>query len=417
MINNNLSSQNQLQATRDRITQLLTQKTQPQSKLEGAFDIGQALLTALSQNSGAGGFNQAYQGISQQRQQAQESQRQQELNSQMGIYQLMQDKAKEGDSNAITIDKAIRNVVGNDVNAYEKIASELHNFPEEVNGNNANMLVSKIASKINFKPSSLKEEELNRAYKQAQLDSLKYDLANIKPMELKAANLDMAYKQAQINKLKSDIQTNKIGNTTYNQNVNVDPILARQADKDVILKSRDQAIMANDSLRSLESIENSLFDAKGNPRVSTGKIQNIRESVGQYVPFVNSSNYQNVAAKSTKLSLDIASMLKGQTSDKDVERSLQAVPGYDKTPEANKRIIADQKAGLQVVAEMPKFISAWRNRYGSTIGTDEQGRTFDEAYLDWQSRRFKQLGGKKQPQSSSSDQQKAIEELKRRGKL
>ena len=55
-----------------------------------------------------------------------------------------------------------------------------------------------------------------------------------------------------------------------------------------------------------------------------------------------------------------------------------------------------KKAALKVVAEMPKFTSQWRNRYGSTINTDEQGRTYDEAFLDWQAKKFKDLGGSKQ---------------------
>lgn len=84
-------------------------------------------------------------------------------------------------------------------------------------------------------------------------------------------------------------------------------------------------------------------------------------------------------------------MLKGQTSDKDVERSLLTTPSFDKEPPANKQIIKDQKAALTVVAETPKFTAAWRNRYGSTLGTDEQGRTYDEAKLDFQAKDLKNL--------------------------
>jgi len=187
-------------------------------------------------------------------------------------------------------------------------------------------------------------------------------------------------------------------------NENIDPVLARQLDKDIIVNNRKSADLANDSLRSLGAIENALFDNKGNPKVNTGKAKAALEYAGQVIPFADSSKYQNIVAKSQKLSLDVSSMLKGQTSDKDVQRSLLTSPSFDKEPEANKQIIKDQKAAFTVVSEMPKFTAAWRNRYGSTIGTNEEGITYDEAFLDWQARRFKELGGVKESESEIADE-------------
>jgi len=212
---------------------------------------------------------------------------------------------------------------------------------------------------------------------------------------------------AEANKLKN------MGGVGGNQNI--DPILARQVDKDVIMVNRKSADLASDSLRSLAGIENALFDSKGNPKVNTGKSKAAFEYAGQVIPFVDSSKYQDVVAKSQKLSLDVSSMLKGQTSDKDVERSLLTTPSFDKEPEANKQIIKDQKAGLQVVAEMPKFTAAWRSKYGSTLGTNEQGKTYDEAFLDWQAERFKELGGVKEAENISDVAEGTIRQSRKTG--
>lgn len=198
-------------------------------------------------------------------------------------------------------------------------------------------------------------------------------------------------------------------------NENIDPVLSRQVDKEVIINNRKSGDLASDSLRSLEQIENALFDSKGNPKVNTGKSKAALEYAGQIIPFVDSSNYQDVVSKSQKLSLDVSSMLKGQTSDKDVERSLLTTPSFDKEPPANKQIIKDQKAALTVVAETPKFTAAWRNRYGSTLGTDEQGRTYDEAKLDFQAKRFKELGGVKESESVDNVAEGTIRQSRKTG--
>lgn len=277
--------------------------------------------------------------------------------------------------------------------------------------------IAQLAEGVNRAPESFKAKQYQNALKQAELEGLDvsgmpkewsdeaqqfldFTINSSKTskefLDEKKFELDASLNKAKIDteraqQAKYYAEANKLKNQA--DPTNIDPILARQVDKDVIINNRKSADLASDSLRSLNLIENSLFDSKGNPKVNTGKSKAALEYAGQIIPFVDSSKYQDVVAKSQKLSLDISSLLKGQTSDKDVERSLLTAPSFDKEPEANKKIIKDQKAALQIVAEMPKFTAAWRNRYGSTIGTDESGRTYDEAFLDWQKQRFNQLGG------------------------
>lgn len=349
-----------LSSSRDRITQMLSQQAQPASFGQEVGDISQSLLSALSQKTGAAGYQQAYGQAQQQRQQQAQSQ----IQSQMNLHKMMQEEVTQGNEEAAAVDKAIKDITGNDIAAYEKIAAEMHNSPEPANRRNATLLASRAAVKMGYKPMALESDKLDMDYKRAQIGKLNADAA-------KAAKIE------------------KTGMT------GVDPVLARQVDKDVILKNREAGMSADKSLRALNQIENIFFDAKGSPKVNTGKTQGMLEAVGQFIPGVDSEAYQSAKAKTNEMSMEIASMLKGQTSDRDVARSIETVPSFSYSPAANKQIIKDKRAALKVVSEMPRFVSQWRSKYGSTIGTDEQGRTFDEAYLDWQSARFQQLGGRK----------------------
>lgn len=302
--------------------------------------------------------------------------------------------------------------------------------------------IAQLAEGVNRAPESFKAKQYQNALKQAELEGLDvsgmpkewsdeaqqfldFTINSSKTskefLDEKKFELDASLNKAKIDTEKAQqakyyAEANKLKNAGgIGVNQNIDPILARQADKDIIVNSRKSASVANDSLASLDFIEKSLFDSKGNPKINTGKARAKLEYVGQVIPFVDSTPYQDVTSKSQEIAMGISNMLKGQTSDKDVERSLEASPSFDKEPEANKRIIKDKRAALQVKAEEPKFVAAWRNRYGSTIAVDEQGRTYDEAYLDWQKQRFNELGGISESGNASNVAEGTIRQNRRTG--
>jgi len=165
----------QLSEQKDRITNLLRTQSQPASLPQEIGNISQSLLSALSQGTGAAGYQQAYRGIQDQNLQNQTAQLQREK----GLYDMMQDEIKQGNEEAGAVDKAIRDITGNDIGAYEKIASELHNSPDPVNRQNATLLASKAAAKMQYRPLSLQADEADIAYKKAQIaKSYRPDAAN-----------------------------------------------------------------------------------------------------------------------------------------------------------------------------------------------------------------------------------------------
>jgi hypothetical protein len=163
--NSQISLRPALADQRDRITNLLRAQAEPVSLPSAIGDISQSLLSALSQNTGAAGFQQAQQNTQQQRESAQAA----NLQKQTSLYGLMQDAVKSGDQDSMAVDKAIRDIAGNDVAAYEKIAKTIHDSPEQAHQGNAHLLAARAASQMGYRPMSLKSDEADIAYKQAQI--------------------------------------------------------------------------------------------------------------------------------------------------------------------------------------------------------------------------------------------------------
>lgn len=155
----NQNYQSRIASQRDRISNILSKQSQPQPLSADIGNISQAFLSALSQNTGAAGFQQAY-----------NQNKQQDFNREMDIYNLMQDEIKQGNEDAAAVDKAIRGITGNDPVAYSKIASELHNYPNQVDRTNANLLASRAAAKMGYKPLAQSFDELDLQYKRAQIE-------------------------------------------------------------------------------------------------------------------------------------------------------------------------------------------------------------------------------------------------------
>ena len=164
----NSQARNNLASQRDRITQLLTQQTQPQSKLQSGLDIGSAFLSALSSNTGAAGVDQSLAQINEQRQKEFGN----KLKGQHDLYKMMQDEVNLGNEDAAAVDKAIKDITGNDINAYQKIASQLHNSPEPIHKNNATLLASKVATQMGYKPLSAENDKLTMQKTKAEINKL-----------------------------------------------------------------------------------------------------------------------------------------------------------------------------------------------------------------------------------------------------
>lgn len=157
--------QQNLDSSRDRITQMLQKQSQPASFGQEIGDISQSLLSALSQKTGAAGYQQAYGQAQQQRQQ----QAQGQLQSQMNLHKMMQEEVAQGNEEAAAVDKAIKDITGNDINAYEKIAAEIHNSPEPANRRNATLLATRAATRMGYKPLGQTADELEIQFKKSQI--------------------------------------------------------------------------------------------------------------------------------------------------------------------------------------------------------------------------------------------------------
>lgn len=103
----------------------------------------------------------------------------------------------------------------------------------------------------------------------------------------------------------------------------------------------------------------------------------------------------------SQIAKDLGVIKLGLIGGSDTERELQVAidtsPSPDKTVEANRRIIANQRRAIQVLQAEPDFKTEWVNKHGSLTAIDKAtGETFGKAWRKYQKENFKTVDtGKK----------------------
>lgn len=221
--------------------------------------------------------------------------------------------------------------------------------------------------------------------------------------------LDLENKRLQNQKLRKEI--NSVGQQSQSFG-RYSPKVAEAVDKDLLKNSNQSATIAESSLTKLNQLEEILN------RNKTGKVSGKLEAMGQYIPLVNSKDYQAAEQLSTDLGLESSALLKGQTSDKDVARSIAANPSWDYENSANDIIIKNKKAFLKTLQDKADFDNTWVSRYGSTLATNERGISHKKAWQDAQKQLFVGYGGeivnseKKDKQETTAPQNDKKQALK-----
>jgi len=289
----NSQARNNLASQRDRITQLLTQQTQPQSKLQSGLDIGSAFLSALSSNTGAAGVDQALAQIKEQRQKEFGN----KLKGQHDLYNQMQDEVKQGNEDAMAVDKAIKDITGNDINAYQKIASQLHNSPEPIHKNNATFLASKVASQMGYKPLAAESEKLT-----------------------------IQKTKAEINKLNAEAEKNRrLGTNTFvDENGNV--VNAGNSKGNLPVKALELQNQGLETIGIAEGINADLKATKqliDSGKLNLGPITNVQSRVKNFAGKSDeqSRNYASFKANLEKIRNDSLRLNKGTQTEGDAKRA------------------------------------------------------------------------------------------------
>lgn len=212
-------------------------------------------------------------------------------------------------------------------------------------------------------------------------------------------------------KIESDIQKNaydmaKQAREEARTQGGYDPELARKVDADLIKTTSEAATGARNGLTSLNQLEALLKDK------DTSKTKAVGAAISQYVPGLSSLNSKNVAdyqasqALTTKLATEALKMMGGNDSNTDVKLQMSAAPSFDKPWATNKVLINNQKAGLKMAAQIPTFIGEWRRANGSTINPDRKtGQTYQEAFNEWQAKKYEQFGGEYTVKADQAQQQ------------
>lgn len=242
-------------------------------------------------------------------------------------------------------------------------------------------------------------------------DLAKYAMQTLTPPS-EEDKLALENRRLQNQKLKKEISSIGYSSRGDQPIGNYSPKVANAIDTDLLKNSNALAATAESSAMKLGQLEEILN------RNKTGKVSGKLEAAGQYVPFVNSKDYQAAQQLSTDLGLESSALLKGQTSDKDVARSIAANPSWDYENSANEIIIKNKKAFLKTLQDKADFDNNWVSRYGSTLATDERGISHKKAWQDTQKQLFVGYGGeivdskKKDKQGASVPQNDRKQALK-----
>ncbi|QOR55471.1 MAG: hypothetical protein ULS35scaffold63_28 [Phage 33_17] len=170
-----------------------------------------------------------------------------------------------------------------------------------------------------------------------------------------------------------------------------DPALTRKIDTNIINSARENAVQADENIDLLNQAEDLL-----NQGLKTGKFNANFAKYAQNIPGVATqriAGIQEFEAISNELTIRIANSIKGSAIDSHITLAAGTKPSSDKSPEANMRIIRNKKALLETISEKPSFINEWINNYGSTLNSDERGRTFDKAWKQQSKEIYHQKGG------------------------
>jgi hypothetical protein len=241
-----------------------------------------------------------------------------------------------------------------------------------------------------------REQELKEQKEFAQIGETeartKYVGEQIKTEPFQRANL-----AASAAKSRADIQKNvyevakQIREEARTQG-GYDPELARKVDADLIKTTSEAATSA----RSGETVLNQLETILKNK--DTSKFKSLYTAAGAFAGIGNKKNiadYQSARSLTVKLATESLKMMGGNDSNTDVALQMNAAPGYDKPWVSNKIIIQNQKAGFKMAAQIPTFIAEWRRKNVSTINPDrETGQTYQEAFNEWQGKKYEEFGGK-----------------------
>lgn len=104
-------------------------------------------------------------------------------------------------------------------------------------------------------------------------------------------------------------------------------------------------------------------------------------------------DYENLDRVSKAIGIDTLRAMGGNDTERELLTAIQTTVSTKKEEDANLRVVANQRAAADVIAEKPSLMSQWLEQHGSLSARNEDGMTWPEYWRLYQVPRYQQLSG------------------------
>lgn len=187
----------------------------------------------------------------------------------------------------------------------------------------------------------------------------------------------------------------------------------KSSDVKMMEKAREAATEADNLLQELDAAE-AVLDSGFNTGIGA-PAQAFLSGVGEAVGITDgttATQNQQLESASKKIAMDGLRLLGGNDTERELLTSMQTTVSTTKTEEANRKILKKQRAAAQVLTERSAFMDRWVADNGSLSNQSGSGKTFAEAWREYQVPRFRELiGGSDEQYSPEMSDEQFIEWL------
>lgn len=150
-----------------------------------------------------------------------------------------------------------------------------------------------------------------------------------------------------------------------------DTYVNSEVDKASLQKLSETSQTAQQLSYKLDNIDKFLDNVKTGKFADAKLLANqIGGALGNKDLRFEAGNAESLQALARQAQLDVQTLLKGSTSNRDMETIAQSAPELTKTPEGNKQLIAAMKAAAQRSTLQYDFTYAYRNKFHTTEGAN-----------------------------------------------
>ena len=98
----------------------------------------------------------------------------------------------------------------------------------------------------------------------------------------------------------------------------------------------------------------------------------------------SASDFEIINKVGKQLGIQTLQLVGGNDTERELITAIQTNIGADKLPKTNRRLLSEKSAAIKTIIQRPQFLEGWLRDHRSTLGTNDQGQNFSEAWREEQ---------------------------------